>query len=306
MMNGYVIIATKGRARETATLLDFLAAQSAPPLLTVVVGAGPEDVDALDTHPLVARGQLDIICAPAAGLPLQRNCGVTQLFSSPLFRSQSPGFVTFFDDDFRPGFDWLQQASALFESDEEIVGLTGKVLADGIKGAGLTEQEALLFLSGQSSALPHWASGDTVRDLSSMYGCNMSFRTTVCERFRFDEALPAYGWQEDRDFTGQAKTMGRTVFAPLCRGVHLGIKKSRTPGFKFGYSQIANVLYLMKKGTMARTEGVKFLTKALIANSLKSIRPHPIHDYRGRLRGNSRAISDLLRGNCHPMRVTEI
>jgi hypothetical protein len=76
-------------------------------------------------------------------------------------------------------------------------------------------------------------------------------------------------------------------------------------GVRFGYSQIANPLYLMRKGTMGIPKGWRLLLRAPIANSLKSAIRSRRADYPGRLYGNFVALSDLLWRRCHPLRVLE-
>ena len=68
---------------------------------------------------------------------------------------------------------------------------------------------------------------------------------------RFDDNLPLYGWLEDIDFARSIAPYGRVVKSMLLRGVHLGVKRGRTSGVKLGYSQIANPLYMLRKGTFA-------------------------------------------------------
>ena len=78
----------------------------------------------------------------------------------------------------------------------------------------------------------------------------MSIRTSAIGALRFDERLPLYGWQEDIDFTSQLRASGRVVGLNTLNGVHLATKSGRISGMKFGYSQIANPVYLVRKGTM--------------------------------------------------------
>jgi hypothetical protein len=181
--------------------------------------------------------------------------------------------------------------------------LTGQTLADGVRTEGLTENQATAFLNGEAPPQSHWASGADERDSDSVYGCNMAFIDTVIRAVRFDEALPLYGWQEDRDYTGMAKRLGRVIYFPDCRGVHLGVKSGRTSGIKLGYSQIANPIYLMKKGTMGHKIGLKFIGRALAANIVRSLSDHPFVDYRGRLRGNMRALLDVLLMRSDPRNI---
>jgi hypothetical protein len=89
-------------------------------------------------------------------------------------------------------------------------------------------------------------------------------------------------------------------------GVHLGVKSGRTSGLRFGYSQIANPIYLMRKGTMSLSFGGKSILKNLAANLFRSVRPEAYVDRVGRLKGNLFALGDLVRGKLHPGRITEL
>jgi hypothetical protein len=304
-MNAYVIIATKGRAPDVFELLTWLQQQTLPAAHVLIIGADDSDIAGLDAHPMTKTGQASIHAAHRAGLTIQRNAGLALLKQLSGIDSK-PSFVAFFDDDFRPATDWLQAAQQHFSNHPDVVGISGHVLADGVHGLPLTSIDAQAYISGQRAPEPHWASGDTEHHLDSLYGCNMAFRDTVIRQCQFDEALPFYGWQEDQDYTGQAARFGRTVYIPQCKGVHLGSKSGRTSGLRFGYSQIANPLYLIRKGTMPKRKAYKFIAKHLIANTLKSLINHPQVDYPGRLKGNVRAVIDLLSGRCDPRRVIDL
>lgn len=306
-MRSYIVIATKGRAETAATLLDHLELQTKTSDLVVIVGVETADIAGLSDHQLTIDGRAQVLLSNQAGLPIQRNFGLAHLDRLGAFGAQEPpSFVAFFDDDFRPAANWIESAAQMFAVHADVVALTGHVLADGITGFGLSEANASAYLKGDLKPTPHWASGPEERSVSSMYGCNMAFRDVVVRSCRFDERLPLYAWQEDRDYTGQAQKFGRTIYTPACRGVHLGIKSARQSGVRFGYSQIANPIYLAGKGTMQRKHMRRFLWRALAANLLRSFRTHPTVDFRGRLRGNLRAVFDFLNGRCAPERILDL
>ena len=103
---------------------------------------------------------------------------------------------------------------------------------------------------------------------------------------QFDEALPFYAWQEDIDFSRQLASFGRIVRADALTGVHLGVKRGRTSGVRFGYSQIANPIYFIRKGTVSLSFGGRTMTKNLLANVIRTLHPEAHIDRRGRLKGN--------------------
>ena len=84
-----------------------------------------------------------------------------------------------------------------------------------------------------------------IRPTFAGYGCNMTIRLAPLRRhkFRFDERLPLYSWQEDVDLFRPMATCGDIVQLGKARGVHLGTKRGRGSGLKLGYSQVANPLY---------------------------------------------------------------
>jgi hypothetical protein len=307
IVEAYVIVATKGRAREVYELLDWLSEQTLQPRSVVIVGVESADVAGVETHPYAIGGKLHVLRTQTAGLCIQRNAGLDYLLAPDRQAGQVDGFfVTFFDDDFRPARDWLQHCRDTFLARPDVAALTGRVLADGARGASLSSAEARGYIEGRIAPSKHWASGERERDTGSMYGCNMAFRASVVRYCRFEENLPLYGWQEDQDYTAQARALGRTVYVPACKGVHLGCKSGRVSGMRFGYSQIANPLYLWRKGTMPAGKGARFVLRHLLANSARSLRRNTLVDYPGRLKGNLLAIVDILRGSCHPGRVLEL
>lgn len=208
--------------------------------------------------------------------------------------------IVFFDDDFVPCADYLEWVERIMVACPDVVMTTGRVLQDGILGPGLTFEVAdgVVNTAGPIAL-------DTLMEVSNGYGCNMSVRVAMARKndISFDERLPLYGWLEDVDFSHQLARFGHVVYSEATRGVHLGIKVGRTPGIKFGYSQIANPLYLMRKGTLKWRRGLLLMSRNLIANSARSFRGEAWVDRPGRLMGNLRAVLDLVRGRLDPGRI---
>lgn len=181
--------------------------------------------------------------------------------------------------------------------------MSGTPIADGINGPGLTPQEARQLIDAAAPAV----AGALPADYGT-YGCNMVFRLAPVRdhQLAFDEALPMYGWQEDIDFSRQLAPWGRIVRAEGLAGVHLGAKRGRTSGVRFGYSQVANPVYLMRKGTVSLSFGGKTMLKNVAANLLRAFQPEPHVDRSGRLKGNALAAWDFVRGALHPGRICDI
>lgn len=136
--------------------------------------------------------------------------------------------------------------------------MSGTPIADGINGRGISPNEARKLIA----ATPGIDRGPIPADYGT-YGWNMVCRLwPVREQgLAFDEALPMYGWQEDIDFSRQLAPFGRIVRAGALTGVHLGAKNGRPSGVRFGYSHVANPIYLIRKGTLSLSFGGKTMLK---------------------------------------------
>jgi GT2 family glycosyltransferase len=134
----------------------------------------------------------------------------------------------------------------------------------------------------------------------------MSMRSRLIGQLRFDERLVLYGWQEDIDFTSQLRRHGRIVQLSTAIGVHLGLKAGRVSGVRFGYSQIANPVYLIKKGTVPAIFALRLIGRNVTANFLRSFWSEPYVDRRGRLKGNLLAAYHLMQGRIEPEYILKI
>jgi GT2 family glycosyltransferase len=229
------------------------------------------------------------------GLPAQRNAALEAL---------PPGIdiVVFFDDDFVAEAGWLAAAARTFRDEPQVVAFTGRVLADGIKGPGLSFDEAVRIVETVDHPSP-WSRIEPY----SPYGCNMAFRLSAVGDLKFDERLVLYGWLEDRDFGGAlAKRGGSLIKSASACGVHMGVKSARVAGDRLGYSQVVNPIYLLRKGTMSRGQVVSHLFRNISSNVARALSPEPFIDRRGRLRGNLRGLADVLRGHLEPDRAAAI
>jgi len=285
-----VIIATTGRPDVvSAAVRRLVQTQTFAPshILISCVSAS----DAGDLHDLAG---VKIILGPK-GLPAQRNTALGHL-------AADTDIVAFFDDDFIADPNWLAAAVQAFASDPRVTGFTGRVLADGIKGPGLSFDDAVAIVAQDASALS-WK----IREPFSPYGCNMAFRCAGIGASRFDERLVLYGWLEDRDFAaGLAKRGGRFIKCAAAKGVHMGTKRGRIAGDQLGYSQVINPLYLLSKGTMTPLQVADHILRNVISNIVLSLRPEAFVDRRGRLRGNLIALQDVLRGRLEPERAATL
>lgn len=285
-----VAIATAGRREVLSETIRHLVHQTRPADEFLVCPARAADLDAacLEGFPSPAR----VVHGPI-GLSAQRNA---------LVDATDADVVVFFDDDFLAADDFLAQTEWLFTDRPDVVLATGQVLADGILGPGFSHQEGLRFLLQDRAR----KEAPSLAPTFNGYGCNMAIRLAPARanRIRFDERLPLYSWLEDVDYSRQLAAHGRVVRATALRGVHLGTKRSgRSPGKQLGYSQVANRIYIMRKGHMTPLQALHGNMRNISANLLKSMRPEPWVDRRGRLEGNCMAIWDWLCGRVDPERI---
>ena len=236
-----------------------------------------------------------VVTSGPVGLCAQRN--------AILSRAADCDLVIFFDDDFLAEPHYLEQLEKIFQAEPDVAAVTGKMLADDVTGPGLTVEQGLKILESNVQV----GSG-ALEQVPGLYGCNMAYRMRYIRdnKLKFDENLPLYGWQEDIDFSLQVVPFGRLVKSDLLMGVHLGVKAGRTSGVRLGYSQIANPVYLSKKGTMSWQHARKLISRNIAANLARSFYPEPWIDRHGRLKGNLLALMDLLRGKASPARILQL
>jgi GT2 family glycosyltransferase len=288
-----IAIATAGRREVLSETVQFMKNQARPPDEFLLCPAKPEDADAQtlgEVHPQLA------VVPSSVGLCRQRNA---------LIAASQADIMVFFDDDFLPAADFLAEVEKLFLAHPDVVIATGLLLADGSRGAGMEtrEGEEILALAGENAA------PDALSPVYNAYGCNMVVRLDAVRRhgLRFDEDLPLYAWLEDVDFSRAIAAHGRVVKSARLRGVHLGTKKAgRSPGRRLGYSQIANRVYIMRKGNMSARGALGGAIWNVSSNLIKSLRPEPWADRRGRLAGNLIALWDLVRGRVDPARILKM
>lgn len=285
-------IATAGRRDQMRLTLDQLELLEPKPVKVVVCPAGDDDFDisTSDQHSF----PVEVVRGPR-GSAAQRN--------TILDAVGDHGLILFIDDDFYPAADYLHQLQLAFTTDPSLVGVTNPPVADGATGPGIGHEEALAILD-RSAPPTHPAADDTY----GCYGCNMTFRLDVVqrERLRFDAALPLYGWLEDIDFSRRVAPFGRIANWSGLRGVHLATKRGRTSGVRFGYSQVVNPIYMVRKGSMRWSYAARHVGKNMAKNLLRAFWQEPWVDRRGRLKGNLIGLAEVIAGRAHPGRILDL
>ncbi len=287
-------IATSGRREQLTLSLKQLGRQHRRPDRVVVCPATLEDYDdqACATLPF----PVTVVHGPR-GLPAQRN-GILDSWADA-------DVIVFFDDDFYPHPEYLEEVELLMATQPDVVIATGRVAADGISGPGIEHQEAVRLLEATADIPPSEAA---IHETHNAYGCNMIVRVAPARKhgIRFDENLPLYGWLEDVDFSRQMAPYGRIVRSTRLSGVHLGAKRGRTSGVKFGYSQIANPIYMIRKGTLSLPRALRQMARNVARNIARFPAPESWVDRRGRLRGNMLALGDLVLGRIDPRKILQL
>jgi len=288
-----VAIPTYGRPGQTRLLLDHLTRQSRLPDEVVISAPDASHVGELGDYAFPVTA---VYGEP--GLTRQRNAALDYALSRF-------DVITFFDDDFIPADNYLELVADAFAGHDNWAVLMGRVVKDGAPNAGLDWDAGLEALQEAAAAATPSATA-LVIDHVGAYGCNMSIRTAMIGTLRFDERLVLYGWQEDIDFTSQLRMAGRVVCLTTILGVHLGIKSGRVSGTRFGYSQIANPAYLIRKGSVPASFALRMMARNLSANIVRSLWPESYVDRRGRLRGNLLALVHLFRGRIQPEYILQL
>ena len=287
-----IAIATAGRREGLSETISYLRRQTRTADALYICPAGDTDLDesCLAGFPSPAH-----VVRGARGLPAQRNAILRQMADEDI--------VVFFDDDFLPEATFIAEVESLYANNPDVLLATGHVVADGIKNKGISLDEAVSIID----ALPPLPALD-VKPSYSIYGCNMAVRIDVARKagIEFDEVLPLYGWWEDVDFSRRLAHLGRIVNCNRMRGVHQGTKKGRTPGKRLGYSQVINLIYLNRKGSIDSQMAFKQISRNLAANLGRSFWPEPWVDRRGRLVGNLMALRDAIGGRIDPQHILKL
>ena len=291
-MNIVVGIATAGRRDLLPDTIGYLRVQTRLPDLVMICPASDKDFDATELKDIPFPIS---VVSGAKGLPAQRNVIMRNATTADI--------ILFLDDDFVAEANFLAELEQVFQADDQIVMVTGEVAADGATGPGIEFADAVRTveaLGPLGEAAQH--------EVFNAYGCNMAVRMAPVRtnEVMFDEVLPLYGWWEDVDFSRRMAPFGRIVMNSRLRGVHMGSKSGRTPGKRLGYSQVANIVYMMQKGSVPASVGAVRISRNVVANLVRTLKPEPWVDRKGRVAGNFKALGDCLRAPANPQKIFEL
>ena len=279
-------VATRGRPEHVRLVVERLRRQTLRPSVVLVAY-----VEAADVATLPATPELRLIRAEA-GLTRQRNAILERL-------PAAVDFIAFFDDDFLPHPQWLAARARR-------VRRRARHRLRHWQRSGQRRRRQAKSTPGPRSICwraPSPSRRAPSRTSVSPYGCNMAFRCAEIADLRFDEALPLYGWLEDRDFAARCRRR-RQVRLAAALGVHLGVGAGRMSDRRLGYAQIANPLHLLRRGTMRPGDVAAPRAHRPRLQSLQGAAARP----RGGagLLGNARALADALAGRCRPERAAAL
>jgi len=291
-----VVICSVGRPDTVDELVPHLAAQTRAADRVVFAVTRPEDIGSDPTPAFDPTTKVEILICEK-GLPRQRNAGLEHVLDDC-------DIIVFFDDDFVPSRDALRGIEMAFSEWEDVNGMTGHLIADGINFEGLNDRQATDLVQKYDNE-PHDDPQILRSGLQGLYGCNMAYRLSAIGNTRFDERLPLYGWQEDVDFA--SRVAGRRIKTDAFAGVHRGAKSGReTSGIKLGYSQLANPWYLCRKGSLSGRFALRLAARNMAANHRGMLRPEPWIDRRGRAAGNWRALWEIICARSKPERILDL
>lgn len=288
-----VIIASKGRPDMLQGTVDCLMRQTLMPQEIIVAVTGDEDY----LPALLSTPRLRLVTSPA-GLPIQRNRAIAELHPNSTI-------TAFLDDDVELEDGYLAKICAFMEAHPDVAGFFGAPILDKPRWGQMEREEARRII--QSTSLNVSAPSES----RELYGCNMTLRSDVVRREQFDERLVLYAYLEDRDYAARVARHGRTVFYTAAKLIHFGSRSGRISEKLFGYTQMMNSTYLLKKGVLTPKEYGRLGPGTLAANLLRSLGiKHNGQDdvmdratRRLRLQGNVLAIKDIMLYGIQPERV---
>lgn len=230
------------------------------------------------------------------GASRQRNAAVDRL-------ARDTDIVIFLDDDSLAREDLVESHATVFE-DSNVIAVTGRMACDGAASRVEHTPEDM----AAALAASHSLDAQTEQyPAGSLYGCNMAIRYQAILDTPFDEALPLYSWLEDLDVARRLQRLGAVVYDSRCVVAHQGNNSGgRTQHVRFGYSTVANAVHLRRKGSLTRRDLVKLIGRPVAGNLRGLVIRHSREAALARLRGQSLACADLLRGRVTPERITTL
>ena len=285
-----VVLASAGRPALLAEALATCSAQR--DIVFEGVVSVPDEQSLPEDRTLLSDWR---VLTGVRGLAAQRNAALDSL----------PGvdLVAFFDDDavLRP--DYLANAVSFLNKHPDVLGLTGRVVLDGVTKREIDRETAAVALAQSASV----AATGSWRPTRELYGCNFVVRVSAAPQLRFDSRLPLYSWLEDHDFARRLKKIGTLAKVDDCVIVHRAATSGgRQAHLRLGYSQVMNPVYLNRKGSFPAWLAAQQIFRPVAKNIALSVVGPSSSWRRKRLRGNGTAVWDIVRGRITPERIVAL
>jgi len=301
-----VVICTRNRPDDLSACLASLAEQRRAADEVVVVDASDGDASRAVVGGFRPRlpGLRHLRAAP--GLTRQRNAGVA---------ATTGDVVSFLDDDVVLAPDYLARVVELFELDPALGGVEGTVRIAPPRGRRwLANAFRRLFLMNslgaprgvkRSGFVAYDPDPPTVLPVTSLVGCNMSYRRAVFDLFRFDEWFHGYGLGEDQDFSYRVGRRLRLVQTPYARLEHRVSPVARASLAALHEMTVVNHFYFVAKNLPHTPLTVLAFLWSELGELLSVLKTADTAALRGKLRGWRRVLGMIAHGARPPLAVEE-
>jgi GT2 family glycosyltransferase len=245
------IIATRNRPAELLKTVESLVAQTVLPAELCIVDSSDKTEARADVERLCASVALSLrYLHPAPrGLTVQRNFALDRTTGDPVFLID--------DDVYLDPACHEEVLSEYARWGPELGGVRASAINPSRPAALSIAWRKLFGIGGwwpeASGRLRKgfWIEGVSesagVRKVDCFVGYFMSFRRSVFEAERFDEALAGYGHKEDIDFTYRVSRRFTLVQTPAAKCEHFKTQTSRMPAFQLQRMNLGNQFYLHRK-----------------------------------------------------------
>ena len=289
-----VIICTIGRAPVLHETIQSILAQTYPAEQILI--STPSRNNVLDETTAIPNV---VVVQSRLGSSAQRN--------DALDFQENSDLIAFLDDDMELCNDYFENMVRLFEQNPNTVIASGHLLHDGGITTPIDREKAKLLCA--QKIIQGGGREIQIEARRFGYGCNMFVNARLAGEYRFDERLPLYAWLEDSDYSARCTAArARPVTCLNSIGVHLGWRGGRVSGYRLGFSQIVNPLYLWKKGRVFTFPYIvtQYWLRCLAGNIIGTLTGNAEEDRLGRLAGNWCGIRHVLRGECDPGHVLKM
>lgn len=281
-----ILVATRNRQSVLQASLPLMITQDILPSKFIFI-------DSSDDHKLLRNTVEDIfkelspdtniqIIKSAPGLSHQRNCGLRYTKAPVIFfpdddalwfRGMAGAVIRIYERDTREIIGAVCPEDTPFPPPEaaEIVG----PLSNGAGGVfnflgklmNRFENSFLMdpiyiegFLRNKGKFIPEWLPEEDAEVFGPMTGFQMSFRTDVIRKYRFDESLGRYSLFEDRDASLNVLKDYLIICTKKGKVYHFRVSGQRTNEFEWGMINMLNRAYVVCKHSVPGSEARRKLS----------------------------------------------